>query len=97
MDNFNAVIAALGTIITVICSSGLGYLIKQMVEASKLRKQDRKCSEDGHAETQRLLKEFKMNQDDVIAQLEAQNAAKDKRIAKLERDLSNALAIREKR
>jgi len=43
-----------------------------------------------------LLPANKSNQDEVIAMLEAQNAKKDIRIAKLERDMSNALAIAEK-
>jgi len=96
MDNFNAVIAGVGAVIAVLGSSGLGYIIKQMIEASKLRAQARKCSEDGHAETQRLLLACKVAQNEVIARLETQNAAKDKRIARLERDLSTALLLAKK-
>ncbi|MCL2531456.1 MAG: hypothetical protein FWE40_04795 [Oscillospiraceae bacterium] len=96
MDNFNAVVAALGTVIAVMGSSGLGYIIKQMLHAQRLRAEARKCSEDGHTETQRLLLEFKAAQHEVIAKLQMQNAAKDKRIARLERDLSTALLLANK-
>lgn len=97
MDNFNAVVTAIGTLIAVAGSSGLGYIIKQMLHAQRLRAEARTCSEHGHAETQRLLLELKIAQQEVIVKLQAQNSAKDKRITRLERDLSTALLLAKKK
>jgi len=73
MDNFNAVIAGIIAVITALGGSGLGVIIKQTLEAAKVRAEGKKISEDGHTETQRLLVEIQAGQTDIISKLQNEN------------------------
>lgn len=116
MNNFESMITGIIAVVTALGGSGLGVVIKQMVEAAKVRAEGKKISEDGHAKTQRALQDItgllqgQLAAEQELAraavaeaaalrventQLRAENAAKEEQIAKLRRDLSNALTLKE--
>lgn len=65
MNNVNAIVA--GVIAALGGGSGIGVIIKQLVDAARLRAEAKKVSEDGHEKTQQLLAE-------VVIPLQAENA-----------------------
>ena len=95
MNSFNTVITGIIAVVTALGGSGLGVVIKNLVDAAKARAEAKTISEDGHAKTQRLISGQLAVLLEENARLRADGAAKDKRIAALENKnerLSIALA-----
>jgi len=80
-----AIVAALGG------ASGIGVIIKQLVEAAKVRAEGKKISEDGHKKTQEMLAKLQASQAEITAKLQEENTQLRGEVERLKRDNAKLL------
>ena len=105
MTAFNDVVTGIIALVSILSGAGVFAALSRWGSAAKTRAEAKKNSECGHKETQELLGQLIAGQQqrsageqalaDENAALRKECAVKDKRIEKLERDLTKALTLAE--
>ena len=99
MNEIDTAIQWIIGVLSLFCAGEAGYIIRQKWKDFKARDDARaakkKAEADGHKKTQKLLEEVVKPLQSENTMLRAQDAVKSKRIADLERDLTNALKIKD--